>query len=198
MLTHGNIVANMLQVSAWLANTIPVGSGSIVAALPLYHVFCLTVNCLALFANGTENILITNPRDIKGFIKTLAKERPYAMTAVSTLVSGLLNHPHFKAEYLNRLLYTVCGAMPLSTAVAEAWRKKTKAPLIEGYGLTEASPLVSCNPLTGTNVLGTVGLPVPSTDIEIRDEHGTALPITQPGELCVRGPAGNEGLLESA
>ncbi|HET6344621.1 MAG TPA: AMP-binding protein, partial [Myxococcota bacterium] len=168
MLTHGNIVANMLQVAAWLGDHIPRGSGALVAALPLYHVFCLTVNCLALFSNGTENILITNPRDIPGFIKTLAKRRPQAMTAVSTLVSALLHHPTFKPEYVSNFLFVVCGAMPLSSAVAEAWHRVTKAPLIEGYGLTEASPLVSCNPLDGRSKLGTVGMPVPSTEVSIQ------------------------------
>jgi long-chain acyl-CoA synthetase len=187
-LTHGNLLANLFQMLAWLKVMLKEGDETIIAALPLYHVFCLTVNCFGLFANGNHNVLITNPRDIPDFIKTLSKVKPTVITAVSTLIAGLLNHPRFKDFDPSSLKVTVAGGMALKGSVAEEWRTRTKTLVVEGYGLTEASPVVTCNPLDAKDRLGTIGMPLPSTEVCIFDEANQLVPVGEPGELCVRGP----------
>jgi long-chain acyl-CoA synthetase len=188
MLTHRNVIANMQQSCAWMAPRLREGEEVVITALPLYHIFSLTVNCLTFMKYGGENILVTNPRDIPGFIKTL-KSTPFTvMTGVNTLFNALMNHPEFGALDFSRVKISVAGAMALQKAVAERWRASTRSVLVEGYGLTEASPVVCCNPIDGTDRVGTIGLPFPSTEIRLVDDDGKDVPPGQPGELAVRGP----------
>ncbi len=188
MLTHRNVIANMQQACAWMAPRLREGEEVVITALPLYHIFSLTVNCLTFMKYGGENILVTNPRDIPGFIKTL-KSTPFTvMTGVNTLFNALMNHPEFGALDFSRVKISVAGAMALQKAVAERWRASTRSVLVEGYGLTEASPVVCCNPIDGTDRVGTIGLPFPSTEIRLVDDDGKDVPPGQPGELAVRGP----------
>jgi len=157
-----------------------------VTPLPLYHVFCLLCNCLLMVHNGGLNVLITNPRDIPGFVGELRKWRFTLITGVNTLYSTLMEHPRFAQLDFSALKAGAAGGMALQPAVANRWQAITGRPLVEGYGLTETSPVVACNPLEGAR-LGSVGLPVPSTEISIRDGD-TELPAGEAGELCVRGP----------
>jgi long-chain acyl-CoA synthetase len=188
MLTHRNILANMLQTFEWLKPAIVRGEEVILTPLPLYHVFSLTVNCMTLMAYGAQNILITNPRDIPDFIKTIKKYRPTIMTGVNTLFNALMNRKEFAALDLSHLKLSVAGAMALQEVVARRWLEMTKSPLVEGYGLTEASPIVSCNPIDGTDKGGTIGLPFPSTDVKLVDDADKDVAPGEPGELWVRGP----------
>ncbi len=188
MLTHRNLVANMEQCSAWMGPRFVEGEDVVVTPLPLYHVFSLTVNCLLFLKWGGHNILVTNPRDFKAFIKLLREERFTVLTAVSTLLNALMNQPGFSSIDFSRVKLTVAGAMALSKPVAERWRSLTKSVLIEGYGLTEASPVVCCNPVDGSDRVGTIGLPFPNVEVRLMDESGAEVPIGTPGELTVRGP----------
>jgi long-chain acyl-CoA synthetase len=156
--------------------------------LPLYHIFALTVNCMGLFKQGMTNVLITNPRDIPNLIKELASCRPSVITAVNTLLAALLQNQNFKNLRMDRLKLTVAGGMALKGAVAEEWTSVTKTPVLEGYGLTECSPVVCCNPLSEKAKLGTIGLPLPSTQVKCIGEDGEELSQGQVGELCVSGP----------
>ena len=188
MLTHRNIVANMLEAVAWMSPLLREAEEIILTPLPLYHVFSLTVNCLTFMTYGAENVLVTDARDIPALMKTM-KATPFTvMTGVNTLFNALLNHPAFASLDFRCLKLSVAGAMALQTAVAERWRTLTRSPIVEGYGLTEASPVVCCNPIDGTEKVGTIGLPFPSTEIRIVDASGAEVPAGQPGELCVRGP----------
>jgi long-chain acyl-CoA synthetase len=186
-LTHRNICANVIQCNEWFLDTDP-GKELVVTALPLYHIFALTVNCFLMFSIGAHNLLITNPRDIPGFIKELKKHKMSVFTAVNTLFIGLLNDPDFAHVDFSRLKYTIGGGMAVQNFVADKWREVTGRPLAEGYGLSETSPLVTCNPLDGTERKGTIGLPAPSTEVSIRDEQGNEVPIGERGEICCRGP----------
>ena len=188
ILTHRNIVANMEQASAWMSQWLNEGEEVVMTPLPLYHIFSLTVNCLLLMKYGAENILVTNPRDFPAFIKLLQKQKFSIMTAVSTLLNALMNQPGFDSIDFSRVKFTVAGAMALQRSVAERWREKTKSTVIEGYGLTEASPVVCCNPLDGRDRIGTIGLPFPSTEICLIGDDGKEVPLGQPGELIARGP----------
>jgi long-chain acyl-CoA synthetase len=188
MLTHRNIVANMEQASAWMAPRFQEGEEVMLTPLPLYHVFSLTVNCLVFMKFGAHNILITNPRDFPAFLKLLRTQRFSAMTAVNTLINALLNQPGFDQIDFSHVKITVAGAMALQPAVAERWRQVTKSALIEGYGLTEASPVVCCNPVDGRERVGSIGLPFPSTDVRFVDDDGKDVAPGQPGELCIKGP----------
>nr|WP_314592555.1 AMP-binding protein [uncultured Neisseria sp.] len=188
ILTHGNICANMLQAKEWIKNSLSEGKENVIAALPLYHIFALTVN-LMIFANtGSKIILITNPRDMKGFIAELKKERISVFVGVNTLFNAMVNRPDFAEIDFSSLKLTVGGGMATQRAVAEKWKKITGTPIVEAYGLTEASPGVCCNPLNIEAYSGGIGLPVPSTEIELRNADGKEVPIGQPGELWVRGP----------
>ncbi len=188
MLTHKNIIANVLQVRSWIGLCLEKGKETIVTALPLYHIFSLSANCLTLMSWGSTNLLITNPKDISGFIKTL-KKRPFTlMSGVNTLYNALMNHPEFHTIDFSSLKLSVAGGMALQQSVANAWSEKTKAPIVEGFGLTETSPVVSINPMDESNRIGTVGLPVPSTEIKVIDENNEELPQGERGELCVKGP----------
>jgi long-chain acyl-CoA synthetase len=188
MLLHKNIIANLQQAHAWVRPFIREGDETIVTALPLYHIFSLTANCLTFFKIGAKNILITNPRDIPGFVKEISKERFTAITGVNTLFNALLNNEQFRALDFTHLRVALGGGMAVQRAVAEKWRNLTGKPLVEAYGLTETSPAVTVNPLDLPAFNGAIGLPVPSTEIAIRDEDGNDLGIGEAGELCVRGP----------
>ncbi|HEX7371048.1 MAG TPA: AMP-binding protein [Rhodanobacteraceae bacterium] len=188
MLTHGNMVANTLQLAAWVGDLLVPGQEQMITALPLYHIFSLTVNALFMTYLGGENVLITNPRDIPAFVKTLRKTPWSAMTGVNTLYNALLNHPDFKAVDFSRVKFSLAGGAAVQRAVAERWKQTTGIPIIEGYGLTEASPVVSANPLDIKDYTGAIGMPLPSTDVTLRDDDGHDVQPGDPGELCVRGP----------
>lgn len=186
-LTHRNIVANTIQCDEWFLETNE-GDELVVTALPLYHIFALTVNCFLMFKIGAHNLLITNPRDMPGFVKELKKVKMSVFTAVNTLFIGLMNNPDFADVDFSKLKYTIGGGMAVQNFVADKWKEITGHPLAEGYGLSETSPLVTCNPLDGTERKGTIGLPAPSTEIAIKDEEGVDMPIGERGEICCRGP----------
>ncbi|HML13771.1 MAG TPA: AMP-binding protein [Xanthobacteraceae bacterium] len=193
VLTHGNIVANLQQGHAWLKPCLEEAREVVITALPLYHIFALTTNCLLFQKIGGTNILITNPRDITGLVKELGKHRFSVITGVNTLFNALLNHPGFAQLDFSALRVAVGGGMAVQQSVAERWKQVTGKTLIEGYGLTEASPLVAANPLDLAEYNGAVGLPLPSTDIAVRDENGRDLRVGAVGELCVRGPQVMQG-----
>jgi long-chain acyl-CoA synthetase len=188
MLTHRNMVANMLQVKAWLACSCKVGEEIIVTALPLYHIFALTANCLVFMQMGGRNLLILNPRDMKGFVKELKPWRFTVITGVNTLFNGLLNTPGFSELDFSKLHLSLGGGMAVQRAVAERWKKVTGCTLVEAYGLTETAPAACINPMDLPDYNGSIGLPIPSTDAAIRDEDGNDLPTGEVGELCLRGP----------
>ena len=189
VLTHRNMVANTLQTHAWLGQfpLDPTEQQVIVGALPLYHIFALTSIALTWLHEGGHNILITNPRDMPAFIKELQKYRPTVYYGVNTLFNGLLNSPGFAAVDFSRVTSCVAGGMALQGAVAERWKAVTGAELLQGWGLTETSPVATTNP-RGVDFNNSIGLPVPSTDISIRDDSGRELDIDRVGEICVRGP----------
>ena len=190
-LRHSNLVANVAQCAAWFQPSEPAGKpapGIMIAALPLYHIFALTACCLYIVRRGACSLLITNPRDITGFIKTL-KTRPYTMiSGVNTLYNALADHPDFKTLKFDQLELTLAGGMATQQAVAEKWKRLTGKPIIEGYGLSETSPGVCFNRPDITDFTGTVGLPWPSTDVSIRNADGIEQPIGTIGELCIKGP----------
>ena len=188
MLTHGNIVANVQQSSAWMNQLIEYGREIIVTALPLYHIFALTANCLVFIKFGGRNLLITNPRDMNGFVKELGKEKFTAITGVNTLFNGLLNTPSFETLDFSPLRMTLGGGMAVQRAVAERWKKVTGVPLIEAFGLTETSPAACINPMDLEDYNGAIGLPIPSTECKVIDDQGNEVSTGEPGELCIRGP----------
>lgn len=191
ILTHGNLVANVEQTSAWIGDVLGEGEEVVVTPLPLYHVFALTANLLIFVKWGANNVLIANPRDIPGFIKLLRKTRFTVITGVNTLYHKLLDAPGFeqvKPANAGALKLAVAGGMSVQRSVAARWQQQMGVPLIEGYGLTEASPIVCVNPLDAREFSGTIGMPIPSARVEIRDEAGNPLPPGEAGELCVQGP----------
>ncbi|MBT2142615.1 MULTISPECIES: long-chain-fatty-acid--CoA ligase [unclassified Rhodanobacter] len=189
MLTHRNMVANMLQAAAWIGtDLVKPGEEVIITALPLYHIFSLTANGLVFMRLGGLNWLITNPRDMPGFVKELRKSGFTALTGVNTLFNGLLNTPGFSELDFSKLHLTLGGGMAVQRAVAERWKKITGCTLAEAYGLTETSPAVCINPLDLKEYNGSIGLPVPSTNVAIWSEDGTPLPVGEVGELMVHGP----------
>ena len=188
MLTHRNVVANMEQAAAWMSPRFVEGGEIVITPLPLYHVFSLTVNCLVFMKYGGLNVLVTNPRDFPAFIKLLQTHEFTVLTAVNTLLNALMNQPGFSQIDFSRTKLTVAGAMALQKSVAERWRQMTKSVVIEGYGLTEASPVVACNPVDGTDRAGSIGLPFPSTDVRLVNDEGNDVEPGQSGELAVRGP----------
>ncbi len=188
MLTHRNMVANMLQASSWIYSTLREGEEVIITAIPLYHIFALTANCLVFMKTGGLNYLITNPRDMKGFVKELGTVRFTAMTGVNTLFNGLLNTPGFDKLDFSPFKFTMGGGMAVQRVVADRWKKVTGVTLVEAYGLTETSPAACINPLDLPAYNGSIGLPVPSTDATIQDDDGKHLAVGEVGELCLRGP----------
>ena len=189
MLLHRNILANMEQVSAWFSPTRDDANPHVmVAPLPLYHIYALTCNCLFMLRDGGCNLLIPNPRDIPGFIKELKKNRFTAISGLNTLYNALLNHPEFGSIDFSHLRLASAGGMAMQQAVAERWHKATGVPILEGYGLTETSPVATTNPVDITSFTGTIGLPIPSTVITIRGDNDALLPVGQAGEICISGP----------
>ncbi|MBL8258972.1 MAG: AMP-binding protein [Candidatus Competibacteraceae bacterium] len=190
MLTHGNMVANLQQASAWIGPFTKQAEEVVITALPLYHIFSLTANCLTFMKAGGCNVLITNPRDLAGFVRELGKVRFTIITGVNTLFNALLNAPGFDRLDFSALKFSLGGGMAVQRAVAENWRKTTGAALIEAYGLTETSPAVCINPLDLKDYNGSIGLPISSTELSIRNDDNRELGIGQDqvGEICVRGP----------
>jgi long-chain acyl-CoA synthetase len=189
MLTHGNVVANLQQVSAWIGTGLKEGEELVITALPMYHIFALTGSCLTNVKIGAHNILITNPRDMPGFVKELAKYRFTFIAGVNTLFAGLMNTPGFDKLDFSGLKCTLGGGMAVQRAVADRWKSITKCPLLEAYGLTETSPGACINPLVpGFEYNGTAGLPIPSTIVTIRDDDCRILPLGETGEICIAGP----------
>ena len=195
MLSHGNLVANMQQVYACMSqhgnDGSPVfqeGKEIMIAPLPLYHIYAFTANCMCMMVSGNHNILITNPRDIGGFIKELGKWRFSAMIGLNTLFVALMNHPDFKTLDFSSLKSTNSGGTALVKATAERWQQMTGCRIVEGYGLTETSPVASSNPYGDKSRLGTVGIPVPGTAMKVIDDEGNELALGERGELCIKGP----------
>ncbi len=193
VLTHRNMIANVEQASAWIHPFLNEGEEIIITALPLYHIFSLTANCLVFLKNGSLNILVTNPRDIKGFVKEMGHYKFTAITGVNTLFNALLNNADFTKLDFSQFKLALGGGMAVQRAVAERWIGITGKPLLEAYGLTETSPAVTINPLNMKTFNGSIGLPVSSTEISIRDDAGKELSIGEVGELCVRGPQVMQG-----
>jgi long-chain acyl-CoA synthetase len=188
MLSHGNVVANVLQADGAYSPALNDGTELVVTALPLYHIFALTVNCLLFLHKGSNNLLITNPRDIPGFVAELKKYPFTALTGVNTLFNALVNNEDFCSLDFSRLKLSIGGGMAVQRAVADKWQTITRTRLLEGYGLTEASPLVTCCPYDLDGYNGSIGFPAPSTLIQIRDDDGQVLPQGDTGELFVKGP----------
>ena len=189
ILSHRNILANLEQAAAWLKPWMKEDEPqAIITALPLYHIFSLTANCLLMMKAGGCNILITNPRDIPGLVKELRRHKFTMFTGVNTLFNALMNHPDFAKIDFSRLKVALGGGMAVQKAVADRWKKLTGCTLVEAYGLSETSPGVTINPLDLEDYNGSIGLPIPSTEVVLRGEDGKEVPLGSPGELCVRGP----------
>lgn len=197
-LSHGNIIAHNSMITHWFKPYLkdPNHQEIIITAIPMYHIFALTVNGVLMMHVGAKNVLITNPRDISGFIKELGKHKFSIITGVNTLFNGLLNAPKFAELDFSSLHGAVGGGMAVQDAVAKKWEKITGKPLVEGYGLSETSPVLCCNPLNGTHKLGTIGLPMPSTEVAIFDDVGNRLPQGEVGEICACGPQVMSGYWE--
>jgi long-chain acyl-CoA synthetase len=189
ILLHRNMLANLEQSAAWIRPFLNESAPQvIITALPLYHIYCLTANCLFMLKIGGCNILITNPRDIPGFVKELAKHRFTMFTGVNTLFNALLNNPDFGKLDFSSMKVAMGGGMAVQKVVADRWQQVTGSTLIEGYGLSETSPVATANPVDLKQYNGSIGLPVPSTEIELRDDNGKPVPLGQAGEICIRGP----------
>ena len=193
VLLHRNILANIAQAEAWLLPGLGGDTATIITALPLYHIFSLTVNCLLMMKTGGLNILITNPRDIPGFVKELGKHEYNIITGVNTLFNAFLNNPEFHKLDFSHLKICVGGAMAVQKAVADRWKQVTGRTLLEGYGLTETSPCATMNPLDLQHYSGSIGLPLPSTVVALRDDDDKDVALGQPGEICITGPQVMQG-----
>jgi long-chain acyl-CoA synthetase len=193
MLSHRNIVSNVTQAMAWITPPVRERQEMIVTALPLYHIFALTANCLTFLRLGSTNLLIANPRDIPGFIKELNKYPFTVITGVNTLFNALLNNPEFAKVDFSHLIITLGGGMAVQKPVADRWRAVTGKPLIQAYGLTETSPAATINPLTQVEFNSSIGLPISSTELSVRDDRGTELGVGEIGEICLRGPQVTKG-----
>ena len=193
MLSHKNVISNVIQVSSWMDIMLEEKKEIVITALPLYHIFALVCNALVMFKYGARNILITNPRDMDGFVKELSNYKFSIITGVNTLFNGLLNNKNFNNLDFSQLKVAFGGGMAVQDVVANQWKSVTGCPLVEGYGLTETSPVVTINPLDGTNKVGTIGLPIPKTDIKFVDDKNKEVPEGERGEICVGGPQVMEG-----
>ncbi|MBK8065414.1 MAG: long-chain-fatty-acid--CoA ligase [Betaproteobacteria bacterium] len=198
MLLHRNILANIQQSSAWLVVGLDGVQPVIITALPLYHIFSLTVNCLLMMKLGGLNVLITNPRDIPGFVKELGKHRYNIITGVNTLFNAMLANPDFSKLDFSAVKICVGGGMAVQKAVADKWKEVTGLTLLEGYGLTETSPSATMNPMNLAAYNGSIGLPMPSTEISIRDDANNEVKLGEPGEICIRGPQVTPGYWQRA
>ncbi|HNM80123.1 MAG TPA: long-chain-fatty-acid--CoA ligase [Rhodocyclaceae bacterium] len=188
MLSHGNIAANVMQAHAWIRPVIRDGQEFIVTALPLYHIFALTANCLTFIMAGARNLLIANPRDIPGFVKEWGRYPVSVATGVNTLFNALLNDPNFAKLDFSPMRITLGGGMAVQSAVADRWQAITGGPLLQAYGLTETSPAATINPLDLKAFNGSIGLPISSTEVSIRNDDGGEVERGQVGEICIRGP----------
>ncbi|MCI0750967.1 MAG: AMP-binding protein [Flammeovirgaceae bacterium] len=196
-LSHGNIIAHNSMIVEWFKPYMSKdGNDLIITAIPMYHIFALTVNGMLMFSTGVKNVMITNPRDIPAFCKELKKHKFTIITGVNTLFNGLLNNPDFRNIDFSYLKGAVGGGMAVQDVVAKRWQEVTGKPLVEGYGLSETSPVLCCNPLDGKHVMGTIGIPVPSTEVAIFDDNGNQLPQGESGEICARGPQVMSGYWE--
>lgn len=197
VLTHRNIIANILQSAVWnepVMGLIPKEQQpTLVCALPLYHIFAFTVNMMLGLRNGSKNILLPNPRDLDSVLKELAKHTFHSFPAVNTLFNGLLHHPNFNTVDWSNLKMSLGGGMAVQGAVAKLWLEKTGSPICEGYGLSETSPCATCNPVTNREFNGTIGLPLPSTEIKCLDDEGNEVPLGTPGEIAIKGPQVMQG-----
>ena len=193
MLSHANLLANATQINLWIVGG-NIGPGDvIITALPLYHIFCCTINSLGFSSCGVHSVLVTNPRDIKSFITILRRHPPTMITGVNTLFKTLLNNPAFRRLDFSRLRYVIAGGMPLEKTVSDDWQALTGNVIVEGYGLTETSPLVCVNHMDTATYNGTIGYPMPGTDVTLRDDNGAIVPLGEPGEMWVRGPQVMQG-----
>ncbi len=196
-LSHRNIVAHNMMITHWFKPFMSADHRDlIVTAIPMYHIFALTVNGVLMYSSGVKNVLITNPRDMQGFCKELGKHRVTIITGVNTLFNGMLHNETFKKLDFSALKGAVGGGMAVQDAVADLWEKLTHSPLVEGYGLSETSPVLCCNPLDGNHKRGTIGVPVPSTEVAVFDDNGNQLPQGETGEICARGPQVMRGYWE--
>jgi len=199
VLTHKNIIANILQICAWMKPKLVPGEEIAITPLPMYHIFSLTVCSLALMRYGTQNVLITNPRDFNDFIKTMKKYKFTILTGVNTLFNALANHPKIKEVDFSHTKICIAGAMALQKAVKDKWLTATGTDVIEGYGLTESSPVATCNPIDGTDRVSTIGLPLPDTDIKLVDDNDNEITKAgEPGEICIKGPQVMQGYYNQA
>jgi long-chain acyl-CoA synthetase len=188
MLTHRNICSNVAQVYAWIGNLFQRGKETVITPLPLYHIFALTVNNILFMSAGFRNVLITNPRDMKAFLKDMKKNPPNYLTGVNTLFNGMMHRPEFGDIDWSHLKLSIGGGMAVQDAVAKEWHKKTGGYLLEGYGLSETSPVATVDPVDGSHRMGSIGLPVPSTDIKLVDDDGKEVEAGQRGEIAIKGP----------
>ena len=193
VLTHGNIVANVLQANNWISSDFVHGQDKAITALPAYHIFCMTANMLTMMSMGIENILITNPRDFEGFVKLLQKTDFNIIIGVNTLFRKLLNTPGFEKIEFKDMKLSFAGGMAVTLDVAQDWEKATNSVVVEAYGLTETSPAACINPLDITEFTGSIGLPISSTYVQIKDDDGNDVGINNPGELCIKGPQVTQG-----
>jgi long-chain acyl-CoA synthetase len=187
-LSHGNVLANMMQIAEWMKPKLREGQEIILTPLPLYHIFSLSVNCMALMRYGAENVLITNPKDIPGFIKEMKKHKFTILSGVNTLFNALMNHKDFASVDFSSCKLSVAGGMALQTSVAKRWLEVTKTPIMEGYGLSETSPVLTVNPIWGGDIVGTIGIPVHATDLVLLDDDGREVPVGTEGEIAAKGP----------
>jgi long-chain acyl-CoA synthetase len=188
MLSHGNLIANVRQINTWFGSLSRPGEEVVITALPLYHVYALTCNCLAYTDIGGHNVLITDPRDMDGFVRELHRWKFTAMTGVNTLYQHLVNHPRVRSVDFSRLRLVSAGGMAVMEATARQWAAVTGTAILEGYGLSETSPVVCSNPPDHKAWNGSIGLPLPGTDVSLRDDEGREVARGEPGELCVKGP----------
>ena len=188
ILSHRNILANAIQVREWLGTKLKFGEDLAICALPLYHIFALTCNSVVYFYFGANNILITNPRDIPGFVKELKKHKFTFISGVNTLFNKLLEEPNFKECDFSKLNITIAGGMPVQKTVGDRWQETTGCLMVVGYGLSETAPAASIDPVDGDTFSDTIGLPIPSTEMSIQDEKGKILSSDKEGEICIRGP----------
>ncbi len=187
-LSHSNVLANMLQIVEWLRTKLKSGEEIILTPLPLYHIFSLSVNCMTMMNYGAENVLITNPKDIPGFIKEMKKHKFTILTGVNTLFNALMNDKNFSSIDFSSLKISVAGGTALQKPVAEKWVQLTQTPIMEGYGLSETSPVLTVNPIWGGDIVGTIGIPVHATDIILIDDDGNQVPMGSEGEIAAKGP----------
>ena len=187
-LSHSNVLANMLQIVEWLKTKLKSGEEIILTPLPLYHIFSLSVNCMTMMNYGAENVLITNPKDIPGFIKEMKKHKFTILSGVNTLFNALMNDKNFSSIDFSSLKISVAGGTALQKVVAERWLKLTNTPIMEGYGLSETSPVLTVNPIWGGDIVGTIGIPVHDTDLILLDDDGNEVPMGHEGEVAAKGP----------